>query len=95
MLHLSQWLSCLFGRKLARSNRALALGWAVAVAGTALWAYGLFASGAPPVLDWHSFSPSWMAGFVPTLIAELGLALSMAGMIPIYYARFRQWRRSQ
>lgn len=82
------------GRKPARSNRrAVILGWSVAIAGMTLWTYGLFAGSVPPVLDWQSFSPVWMAEMVPTRIAEVGLVLSFAGMVPIYYAQFRQRRR--
>lgn len=82
------------GRKPARGHRRPVLvGWIVAIAGMALWTYGLVATGVPPGLDWPSFSPAWVADFVPNRLAEVGLVLSCVGMVPVYYAQFKERRR--
>ena len=30
------------------------IGWIISSAGTALWLYGYFVAGHPPMIDWHS-----------------------------------------
>lgn len=62
----------------------MVVGWVVSLAGIALWVYGLYVAGHPPLLDWPSFAPSWIADFLPNLESEIGLVLSFAGMIPVY-----------
>ena len=50
-------------------------------AGTVLWVYGYFVSGHPSLLNWNSFSPSWISEFLPNLESEIGMVASFAGMI--------------
>ena len=63
-----------------------AAGWVIYTAGLILWLYGyLFTQNIPPFLDWRNFSPWWIADFIPNVQAELGIALMVVGMIPIYW----------
>lgn len=64
------------------------IGWIVSIVGMGLWLYGYYADGGAPVLDWPLYLPDWAAAFVPNWVAELGFALSLIGMIQIYYAEF-------
>ena len=34
--------------------RKAVIGWVISSAGTALWVYGYFVTGHPPMIDWHS-----------------------------------------
>ena len=62
-----------------------AIGWIVSLAGTVLWLYGYFVTGAPPFIDWQAHSPWWIADFLPNREAELGMALIFVAMIPMYW----------
>ena len=66
-------------------SKAVIIGRIVSLAGTALWLYGYFATGNPPLIDWHANTPSWIAGFLPNVESEIGMALICAGMVPIYW----------
>lgn len=74
------------------SKRLLIAGWAVAIVGMLLWTYALFIDGGAPVIEWASFSPSWISEMLPNWQAELGLVISFAGMGPIYYVQIQQLR---
>jgi hypothetical protein len=63
------------------------VGWLMMIAGTALWLYGYLASGHPPLIDWNSSTPWWIADYLPNSEAEAGMALVFASMIPIYWPR--------
>ena len=63
-----------------------AAGWLTYTAGLILWLYGyLSTQNIPPFFDWRNFSPWWIADFIPNVQAELGIALMVVGMIPIYW----------
>ena len=63
-----------------------AAGWLIHTAGLILWLYGyLSTQNILPVLDWGNFSPWWIADFIPNVQAELGIALMLVSMIPIYW----------
>jgi len=51
------------------------------VAGAALWVFGYFVTGHPAVLDWPSFAPSWISAFLPNFESELGMLVSLAGVV--------------
>ena len=55
------------------------------LAGTALWLYGYFTSGHPPLFNWHSDAPWWIADYLPNVESEIGMALMLAAMVPIYW----------
>jgi hypothetical protein len=60
-------------------------GWIMTLSGTALWFYGYFGIGHPPLVDWHSNAPWWIAEYLPNIESEVGLALAVVGMVPIYW----------
>ena len=60
---------------------AKSIGWTIYAAGVVSWLYGYLSAGHASAFDW----PSWISSFVPNLEAELGLALMVASMIPIYW----------
>jgi hypothetical protein len=66
------------------STKAI-VGWSISFAGMALWLYGYFATGNPPVINWHTNTPWWVADYLPNLESEIGMALMFAGMVPIYW----------
>ena len=61
---------------------AKSIGWAIYAAGFVMWLFGYFSAGHATAVDWDVAMPSWISSFVPNLEAELGLALTFAGMIP-------------
>ena len=67
-----------------RIANAKSIGWAIYVAGFAIWLFGYLSAGHAPVFDWKGATPWWISSFVPNLEAELGIALMFASMIPIY-----------
>ena len=71
-------------RRLVRGRiaNAKSFGWAIYAAGFALWLFGYLSAGHALLFDWNAATPWWVSSFVPNLEAELGLALTFAGMIP-------------
>jgi hypothetical protein len=65
-----------------RIANAKSFGWAIYVAGFAIWLFGYLSAGHAPVFDWKVATPWWISSFVPNLEAELGLALMFASKIP-------------
>lgn len=65
-------------------------GWLLMAAGAALWSYGYFVTTNPPFVDWKSMTPWWIADYLPSREAELGLVVMCLGMIPLYWPRPRQ-----
>jgi hypothetical protein len=61
------------------------VGWTIELIGTALWIYGYFVTGHPSIIAWHDITPRWFADWVPNIEAEIGLALVLVGMVPIYW----------
>jgi hypothetical protein len=50
-----------------------------------LWLYGYFATGTPPMIDWHAHTPSWIADFLPNIQSEIGMALICIGTALVYW----------
>jgi hypothetical protein len=65
-----------------RITNAKIIGWVIYAAGFAIWLFGYLSAGHAPLFDWHAATPWWISSFVPNLEAELGLALSLASVIP-------------
>ena len=65
----------------------------ISLLGTALWVYGYFAHGNPSLIDWQANTPRWIAEFLPNIESEIGMALALIGMVPIYWPT--QFRRRQ
>jgi hypothetical protein len=66
-------------------TRPVVIGWIVSQSGTALWVYGYFATGNRSLVDWHANTLWWIADFLPNIESEIGLALAIIGMVPIYW----------
>lgn len=60
------------------------LGWTAQLAGMALWTYGYFATGNPTIIDWQSIGLK-LNSFLPNAEAEIGMAVMIAGMLPLYW----------
>jgi hypothetical protein len=65
-------------------SKTVIVGWIISIAGMALWFYGYFATGNPSLIDWRADTPWWIADFLPNIESEMGIALMLAGMVPIY-----------
>jgi hypothetical protein len=70
---------------LPRMNKQSIAGWIIVLAGSALWIYGYFVAGHASLVDWRAISPSWVADFLPNIEAEIGLVLSIVGLVPLYW----------
>jgi hypothetical protein len=68
----------------------MSIGWAIYAAGFAIWLFGYLSVDHAPVFDWDVATPWWISSFVPSREAELGLALTFASMIPIYWRAGRK-----
>ena len=66
-------------------SRIVAAGWIIELAGTALWIYGYFVTGNPPLVDWQADAPWWIADFLPNIESEIGMVLALTAMVPIYW----------
>jgi hypothetical protein len=61
------------------------IGWIISLVGMTLWVYGYFATGNPSLIDWHTYTPWWIADFLPNIESEIGLAVACAGTILTYW----------
>jgi hypothetical protein len=52
----------------------------------ALWLYGYFATGNPPLIDWHTSTPWWIADYLPNIESEIGMVWQRS---KIYWPRAR------
>jgi hypothetical protein len=66
------------------------IGWILSIIGTVVWVYGyFFSSGTPALIDWAAISPPWIAEFLPNRESEIGLAIMIVGVIPMYWPKGR------
>ena len=68
-----------------RMSRAVVIGYAVLLVGTALWIYGYFVTGNPPLFDWHANTPWSIGDYLPNIESEIGMVLVFVSMVPIYW----------
>jgi len=69
----------------AMRKQAIA-GWAISLAGTALWLYGYYyTTGHAAFVDWQIHTPWWIADFLPNSEAEIGMALICVGSAVTYW----------
>ena len=68
----------------SRMKKIEIIAWIISFAGMALWFYGYFATGNPSLIDWHAYSPWWVADFLPNIEAEIGMALACVGAVLVY-----------
>jgi hypothetical protein len=66
-------------------SKAVIIGWMVELMGTALWVYGYFVTGNPSLINWHAYTPWWIANYLMNIESEIGIALVFAGMVPLYW----------
>jgi hypothetical protein len=50
--------------------------------GFAIWLFGYLTAGHAPLFDWNATTPWWISSFIPSLEAEIGLALMFASILP-------------
>jgi hypothetical protein len=72
-----------------RLANAKSIGWAIYAAGFVIWLFGYLSAGHASIFHWNVATPWWISRFVPNLEAELGLALMLASVIPIYWRAVR------
>lgn len=73
--------------ELGHMRKTIVFGYVVSLIGTAVWLYGYLVSGSPPLVNWHEITPWWIADYLPNIQTEIGMALMLASMIPIYWPR--------
>ena len=66
-------------------KRRVIFGWIISGIGSLLWIYGYYVKGNPPLIDWHSHTPWWIADFLPNIQSEIGMFLVFVSMIPMYW----------
>jgi hypothetical protein len=59
--------------------------WGISAAGLVLWLYGYFITGTPPLIDWHAYTPWWIADYLPNIQSEIGMALICIGTALVYW----------
>jgi hypothetical protein len=67
-------------------NRLFTLSYVLSLSGTALWVYGYFQPGSPPLFNWPTIAP-WLATWLPNLQSEIGMCISLGALIPMYWPR--------
>ena len=67
-------------------SKPVIIGYITSLAGTALWLYGYFEAGHPALIDWHTYTPWWIADFLPNMESEIGMALVFASTVLMYWA---------
>jgi len=66
-------------------TRGMIWGWVITLVGIVVWAYGYFIGGHPPFINWAAYTPHWIAEYMPTAEAEIGILLMFLAMIPMYW----------
>jgi hypothetical protein len=66
-------------------RKTVVIGYVISLIGSALWLYGYLVIGSPPIVDWHAITPWWIADFLPNIQSEIGTAIVVVSMIPIYW----------
>jgi hypothetical protein len=74
-------------RKQRRMSKSAIFGQIVSLIGAALWIFGYFATGHRPLINWQTYTPSWVAEFLPNFESEIGMVLCLGGMIAMYWPR--------
>jgi hypothetical protein len=66
-------------------NKRIIIGWITELLGTAIWLFGYFTIGHPSIINWRATTPWWIADYLPNIESEIGMALVIVGMFPIYW----------
>lgn len=70
-----------------------AAAWTLQLVGLALWLFGYFMMGHPKFFDWSAIAPWWIADFLPNAESEIGVALMLASIVPMYWPRQAELER--
>jgi hypothetical protein len=73
-----------------RLSKSVIIGYLTSITGTALWLYGYFEAGHPVLIDWHTYTPWWIADFLPNMESEIGMALVFASTVLMYWPSGRE-----
>ena len=65
------------------------IGWIISFVGPILWLYGYFEFGSPPLINWYSMVPVWIAQFFRNIECEAGMACSLTGMLLVSWPHLR------
>ena len=66
-------------------SKTAIVGWVILIAGTALWIYGYFVTGHPPLFDWQAHTPWWIADYLPNVESEIGMVVVCVGSVLTYW----------
>jgi hypothetical protein len=66
-------------------KKSTIVGYVATFVGLAIWAYGYFVPGHPPVVDWRAYTPWWIADCMPNFESEIGMAVMLISTVPIYW----------
>ena len=64
------------------------VGWIISFLGSAIWIYGYYVNGSPPLVDWDAYAPWWISMFLPNLESEIGAIL-------VFVSMFLTWPRAK
>ena len=73
-----------------RLSKSVIIAYIASLSGSALWLYGFFEAGHPALIDWHTYSPWWIADFLPNMESEIGMALVFVSTVPIHWRSPRE-----
>lgn len=62
-----------------RVNKVAITGWALLAVGTIVWIYGYFVTGHMAYVDWHTYTPWWIADYLPNIESEIGMVMVCVG----------------
>jgi hypothetical protein len=65
------------------------VGWIISIAGTMLLLYGYFEFGSPPLIDWYSAAPLWIAKLFRNIECEMGMTCGLTGTLLISWRTLR------
>ena len=68
-----------------RLSKSVIIGYITSLAGMALWLYGYFTTGTPSLIDWRTYTPWWVADFLPNVESEIGMVLVCVGTVLTYW----------
>jgi hypothetical protein len=80
---------CPKANKESAGSKWVTFGWIISLAGSVLWLYGYFEFGSPPLINWYSMVPVWIAQFFRNIECETGLGCSLTGMLLISFPHLR------
>jgi uncharacterized membrane protein YGL010W len=65
------------------------VGWIISIVGTMLLLYGYFEFGSPPLIDWHSAAPLWIAKLFGNIECEMGMTCGLTDTLLISWPHLR------